>query len=77
MPPRHPNLLLRRTMDLHASTTTGDTKRWIRSVGLRVCTKTLRNPTGTGWKDCGKSMLYLYIVTLTSYKSFYSSATLF
>lgn len=42
-PPPRPTPLLRRTMCLHATITTGDTKRWTRSVGLRVFTRAPQN----------------------------------
>jgi len=44
-PPLRPTPLLRRTMYLHETITTGDTKRWTRSVGLRVFTRSLQNHT--------------------------------
>jgi len=43
--PQRPNPLLRRTMCLHATITIGGTKRWTRSVDLRVYTRSPQNHT--------------------------------
>ena len=55
-PPQRQTPLLRRTMCLHATITTGGTRRWTRNVGVGVYTRALRNHIGIGWKVCGENM---------------------
>lgn len=77
-PLRRPSLRLtprlRRTMYLHATITIGGTKRWTRSVGVRVFTRTRQNHRWIGWKVCEESTRNAPSFTL--YRFIYSSASL-